>query len=239
MLLTNNLRKIVNSGIWISGLLICKNPFQKKSKLNRLLVVRTDGIGDFVLFIPALKCLREKFVDFTIYMIVQDKVGNLVEECPFVDKVFTYNDRKFRGNIFFKISFLLKIYKSKCSICLYPAYSRDRIGDEMVLWSAARQKMGWDPDSANMTKREKVRGDKIYTKLFTSSLGLWEHELGKNRELVRQMKIVTTDLKPVFWPDRRLHTNQFDLINQLPDLPLIAILPGAAISFHAYLPFGR
>ena len=234
MLLTNNLRKIVNSGIWISGLLICKNPFQKKSKLNRLLVVRTDGIGDFVLFIPALKYLREKFADFVIYMIVRDTVGDLAEDCPFVDKVFTYNDKKFRGNFFFKISFLMKIHKSKCSICLYPAYSRDRIGDEMVLWSAARQKMGWDPDSANMTKKEKVRGDRIYSKLFVSSLGLWEHELGKNRELLKQMKIETADLKPVFWPNRRATDNQSDVPNQSPDLPMIAILPGAAVPYRQW-----
>jgi len=64
----------------------------------------------------------------------------------------------------------LHIYLNRFTICINPVYSRERIIEEMVLWTNATEKIGWDTKSPNMTENEKKRGDKIYTHSIKSNL---------------------------------------------------------------------
>lgn len=60
-------------------------------QVKRALVVRLDEIGDVVMTTPFLRELRRNLPDAWITLIVKPTVYNLVELCPYVNEVLTYD----------------------------------------------------------------------------------------------------------------------------------------------------
>lgn len=60
-------------------------------RVNRVLVVRLDEIGDMILFSPFLRELRGLLPQAQITLVVTPLAYNLVELCPYVDRLLTYN----------------------------------------------------------------------------------------------------------------------------------------------------
>lgn len=61
------------------------------TQVKRVLVVRLDEIGDVVLTTPFLRELRRNLPDAWITLIVKPDVYNMVDICPYVNEVLTYN----------------------------------------------------------------------------------------------------------------------------------------------------
>src|SRR3990172_7058464 len=61
--------------------------------LKRVLVVRLDEIGDVIMTTPFLRELRRLLPDAWITLVVKPAVHNLVERCPYVNEVLTYDWR--------------------------------------------------------------------------------------------------------------------------------------------------
>lgn len=60
------------------------------SVVKNILVVRNDRFGEFLLNIPALRALKEKFVEAKITLVVDSYVRELAESIPFVDEVIEW-----------------------------------------------------------------------------------------------------------------------------------------------------
>jgi ADP-heptose:LPS heptosyltransferase len=67
-----------------------------RETLRRILVVRTDRIGDIVLSTPALRALREALPGAEIDYVVQEKYAPLMEAYPGWNRLFTLKDRDSR-----------------------------------------------------------------------------------------------------------------------------------------------
>ncbi|MEM1995641.1 MAG: glycosyltransferase family 9 protein [Thermoplasmatales archaeon] len=61
------------------------------SQVKRVLVIRLDEIGDVVMTTPFLRELRRNLPDAWITLVVKPQVYNLVELCPYVNEVLTYD----------------------------------------------------------------------------------------------------------------------------------------------------
>jgi len=61
------------------------------SQAKRVLVVRLDEIGDVVMTTSFLRELRQNLPDAWITLVVKPQVYNLVELCPYVNEVLTYD----------------------------------------------------------------------------------------------------------------------------------------------------
>ncbi len=173
--------------------------YRRIGKRKSVIIVRTDNIGDYILFMPFLELIRKKYPDYQINIILKNTVSQLVEGYASIDEVVIFNEKKYRRNIWYKYAFLLKLLREKYAICLYPAYSRERIGDEMVLWTAAAQRIAWDSDATNMTWAEKVRGDRIYTTLIKGYFSQTTHESERNREFLQNLEIRFDELHREVW----------------------------------------
>lgn len=57
---------------------------------SRILVIRIDDVGDFVLTTPFLKALRDRFPDAHISLIVTSMVLPLASTCPYVNEVIPF-----------------------------------------------------------------------------------------------------------------------------------------------------
>jgi ADP-heptose:LPS heptosyltransferase len=64
--------------------------------LRRILIVRTDRIGDIVLSTPALRALREALPQAEIDLVVQERYASLLEAYPGWNRLYTLKDRDSR-----------------------------------------------------------------------------------------------------------------------------------------------
>ncbi|MBN1396969.1 MAG: glycosyltransferase family 9 protein [Bacteroidetes bacterium] len=174
--------RITSSFAWYLGLLKKRD---RGSGRKGVLIIRTDLIGDFILFSPALKYLRKKYDGMNISLVVQNVAGGIAEENTYIDDIIILNKKKYRLNMIYRILFLWKIRKRRFRIAINAVYSRDIISDEIALWTNAEEKIGWDTNIPNMFSDEKARGDRIYTQLYASKYEAPDtHELLRNRELL-------------------------------------------------------
>ncbi len=63
-------------------------------KINRILVTRTDRIGDVVLSTPVIEALRLQFPKAVISMMVSPLTQNLIQGNPFLDEVIVYDKQE-------------------------------------------------------------------------------------------------------------------------------------------------
>ncbi|MDD5128773.1 MAG: lipopolysaccharide heptosyltransferase II [Candidatus Omnitrophica bacterium] len=67
------------------------NPQGFRPKYKRILIVRTDRIGDVLLSTPVIKALRQKYPQAYISMIVSPYARDIVEANPYLDEVIIYD----------------------------------------------------------------------------------------------------------------------------------------------------
>jgi heptosyltransferase-2 len=70
----------------------------QKNYFKKILVVRTDRIGDVVLSTPVLKGLRDNFPQSHIAVMVSPQAREIVEDNPYINEVIVYDkDKKDKG----------------------------------------------------------------------------------------------------------------------------------------------
>ena len=76
-----------------------QNLTQSRAYKN-ILLIRLDEIGDVVLMTPLLREMRSNYPEADITLIVKPQVYNLVELCPYVNKVMTFDRYEGRFSLF-------------------------------------------------------------------------------------------------------------------------------------------
>jgi len=163
---------------------------RRRSRDNRIAILRTDLIGDNIIFSGAYKYVREKYGDCEIVFIGQEMIKDLLQECPYLDAFICFNKNKYRKNIFYRIKTLIKVSSYRFKIVLNPMHYRDSISDELALWAFATQTIGWNAGERNMEIAQQKRGNRVYTNLFqlNSSQDV-KHEIWFNIEFLKKLEI--------------------------------------------------
>jgi len=65
-----------------------------RANIKNILVVRNDRFGEFLLNIPALRALKETFINARIITVVNPYVRELAECMPFVDEIIEWGSEK-------------------------------------------------------------------------------------------------------------------------------------------------
>ena len=61
---------------------------------KKILVIRNDKLGDFMLAWPSFQMVRQLFPDSTIYTLVPEYTSPMAELCPWIDEIVLDNDRE-------------------------------------------------------------------------------------------------------------------------------------------------
>jgi len=85
-------------------------------KINRILAVRNDRFGEFLLTIPAFQGLKAEYPRAKLTLAVDNCVYELAKRLPFVDELLTWENRRHRLPEILKFSRELK--KKKYDACL-------------------------------------------------------------------------------------------------------------------------
>jgi heptosyltransferase-2 len=94
----------------------------KSCKYKRILVVRTDRIGDVVLSTPVIKALRDNYPNAFIAMMVAPFAKDIVNGNPYLDEVIVYDKNIRHKSWFSSIKFALNLKRKRIdlSIVLHP-----------------------------------------------------------------------------------------------------------------------
>lgn len=150
---------------------------------KRLLIVKADAIGDYILFrnfIAKVKC-SPKYKDCEI-----DLLGNKAWE----SLAMAYDRQHLNGTYFIspnKIAYqpgaLLKLgwalFKRNYAVVLNPSSTRTFIPDGLAGLTAARQIIGFESDFEGMPAKYKIKTDKFYTTKLRLPAGVY-HEFHRN-----------------------------------------------------------
>ncbi|MCX5712746.1 MAG: lipopolysaccharide heptosyltransferase II, partial [Candidatus Omnitrophica bacterium] len=158
-----------------------------KTEFKRILVVRTDRIGDVVLSTPVLKGLRENFPQAYIAMMVSPYAKDIVEGNPFVDEVITYDKDAKHKSWFESMKFSRNLKKRgfDLALILHPINRAHLI----TYFSGIKKRVGFDRKFGflltDRIKHAKQEGQK--------------HELEYNLDFLRYLGIEPQD-KKLFMP---------------------------------------
>jgi len=89
------------------------------NKIKKILVTRTDRIGDVVLSTPIFQSIKEAFPQATVYALVLPTTCEIVEDNPYIDNVIVYDKRKKQKSFFQTIKFGLMLRKEKIDVAIH------------------------------------------------------------------------------------------------------------------------
>jgi ADP-heptose:LPS heptosyltransferase len=203
--------------------------FGKKSseiKKKTLLLLRLDSIGDYILFRNYIELLKTSgpYKDYSITLCGNSWWKELSENLDnkFIDE-FMWVDYKSMLNLEYKSKIIKSIHQKGFEVLIHPTYSRDFIGDEIVKWSGAKERIGYDGDLVNLSLEQKEWNNKHYTKLIPST-EIFEFEFFRNQYFFEQILANKIQLqKPIINYPKVLENR-------------VVIFPGAKDDFRRWSP---
>lgn len=210
-------------------------PHQTDKKLKKkILIIRHDAIGDFILWLDAAKGLRELYPQSTYEITL---LGNQIwtpvaEKVTFFDRVLSLDRRKFINNPFYRLNILKNIRWAGFSTVIQPTFSREFLfGDAIVRASGADERIGSHGDFSNINLWQKLISDRWYTRLipatkeplmelernaeFMQGLGLKTFQAGLPELAVTESLPKYFDLTDyyVFFPGAGTHSRRWPISN--------------------------
>ncbi len=228
----NSIRNIVKTVMdsYISFECAIIRVFYRSTK-QKVLILRKDVIGDFILFIPTLKHYREFYRNQEVHLVVNTLAIDLKVQFPFIDKIIPYDGKRFRTNFWSRRGFFHTLAKEDYRTVIYPVYSREYIGDRMVRATGATETITFK------SERGAMHTDLYYTRIIESPKDLTEPE----RNMYFLSKVIGKDVCSVYPNlDIQLFDNQ-DFIKLKKSLPIVdkqyvVLLPGAGDRYRTWQP---
>jgi len=159
----------------------------KNTSFKRILIVRTDRVGDVLLSTPVIKALREEFPSAYIAMMVSPYAKDAIEGNPYLDEVIVYDKDGRDKSWFASAKFALSLRKKKFDLALV-LHPTNRV-HLVTFFSGIPRRIGYDRKMgfllSDRIKHTKQHGEK--------------HELEYNLDLVRYLGIEPQD-KTLFIP---------------------------------------
>lgn len=107
---------------------------------NKILIVRLDRLGDFILTLPAIKAIKNNFPQAKISLLVRPFLKEFAASLPYISQVFVYNPNE----VFLKKLKLFKnLRRQKFDLAIDFMYAPDIKPALFTLLSGAKQRIGF------------------------------------------------------------------------------------------------
>jgi ADP-heptose:LPS heptosyltransferase len=180
------------------------NRFRTPNK--RILIIKTDAIGDYVLFRNFLEVVKasEKFKDHEI-----DLLGNAVWQdiALWYDKPFVSGFRFVKPDDLYESPMqLLKLawsfFRSNYDLVLQPSYSRTFIGDGLAGITGAINIIGFESDEERIAPKYKRKTDQFYSERLILPKPYY-FEFDRTRYFFEQVLKHPVDLAGPHFPEKK------------------------------------
>ena len=147
-----------------------------QAPIQSILLIRLDELGDLVLTTPLIRELRRSFPDAWITLVVQPKLFNLVEPCPYLNEILTFDSdppKPFRRLRLHRHALQLArqhLQPRHFDVAIVPRWHADaQHASFLAYYSGARRRLGYS-ENVNSYKRNVNRGlDGLFTDLLSDS----------------------------------------------------------------------
>jgi ADP-heptose:LPS heptosyltransferase len=200
---------------------------------DRVLIVRIDAIGDFVLWLDAAQAIVKHYKAHgkRVILVANDVWATWARELAIFETVIALDRRKFETDLRYRFQLGRAIRKLKCSIAIQPSYSRTRewlLGDAVVRVSGASERIGSSGDTSRIQLWQKRVSDRWYTRLIPSSPEPCM-ELVRNAEFVRALGQIEFLAKvPNLYEISPLRKDESFIAAMPADLKYYVLFPGAS-----------
>lgn len=190
---------------------------------NTCLIVRTDNIGDFVLWLDAAAQMRNHYRSCRMVAVVGAASADLAQRCGVFDEIIPVDIPMFTRSVTYRWKLMRKLQGYRAATVIQPTYSRMfLIGDAIVRLCGAPERIGFAGDLSNMSQWQRKLSDSWYTRLVPSSPGPLM-EIERNRDFLRGLGVVTAEAR----------VTQLPVMAQLPEALRVEgdyfiIFPGAS-----------
>lgn len=157
-------------------------------KIKKILITRTDRIGDLVLSTPIFAAIRAKYPDVWLSALSFQENREILEGNPYLNEVILYDKKGSEKGVLGQISFSGKIRKKRFDVVIH-LHSTNRM--HVMSWLAGIPvRIGWKRKSSwALTK--------AYPDLKKEGL---RHEAEYNFELLKEMGIQKPEILKSFFP---------------------------------------
>lgn len=172
-------------------------------KSKTLLLVKTEAIGDYILFRNFIQLIKEseKFRDYHITLIGNELWKDLAlqEDAEFCDEFIWINRKKITDDSSYRKQVLKQVYLAGFEYVIQANFSREfLIGDSILRASHAPFRLGSLGDAANDLSVFKSISDTWYTHLYSkNSIPVFEFE--KNRVFFEEVLQLSLHIKVPFF----------------------------------------
>jgi len=90
----------------------------KSHKYKKILIVRTDKIGDLVLSTPVIKVVRDAYPHSHIAAVVRPYAHEIIKGNPYLDEIITYEKAKKGSGVLWDLKFIMGLRKKKFDLAL-------------------------------------------------------------------------------------------------------------------------
>lgn len=208
------------------------------TEVRRVLLVRLDLIGDMVLTTPLLRELRRNLPGAWITLVARPQVYNLIELCPYVNEVLTYDwngPRWIRPLVRHYRALRLAwgyLWPRRFDLAILPRWSADHYhGTFLVYFSGAYSRVAYSEDVDPDKKRLNHGFDRLITHPIIC-IKRPKHEVENNLEILRFLggRIERDQLE--LWlekEDEMFAESVLDKHGVKPSDLLIGVGPGASV----------
>ncbi|MDD3266707.1 MAG: glycosyltransferase family 9 protein [Burkholderiales bacterium] len=182
------------------------------SKEYDLLILKLDVVGDYILFRNFVYEIKDSEEYFNSKIILVGNVAwkDLAEglDGELFDKIIWVNYGELRHKLYkLKLIFHIARYRYKKVIC--PTYSRNFIGDNIINYVVANEKIAFVSDLSCQTKEELLETNTYYTRLIDTGHQIM-FEFFRNKLFFEKFLKKDLNVKPYI---NKISIKEFTLIN--------------------------
>ncbi len=144
--------------------------FYFKKKRRSILILKVDGIGDFILIRNYFEYLSS--LNYNIFLVCNQVCEPLVKryDSEYISKTYTINRNQFHSNLLYRIRILWHLSLYRFDYLLNPNFSREFLYDNCIVrFARAKEKIGFEGNTVNILPQLKEISDQYYTKLITTN----------------------------------------------------------------------
>jgi ADP-heptose:LPS heptosyltransferase len=194
---------------------------------KRILLTRMDSVGDVLMFSASLPAYRKMFDEHHLVLLVRQEVAEIVKGCPFVDEIWTIDEKRFRTNLRVRWHWCRRIYKAGFDIAVNTVFSNNFPEfDCLIGWTGASKRVAHRCDD-RYGKRQ--RGWPHYTELAPSGKET-RFEIDRNFDLLRYFGYRgETERITRIWTEQRRNSGEVGPRINSNDQPYAIVCPGARV----------
>ena len=138
-----------------------------RSPSKRLLIIKTDAIGDYILFRNFIQTVKESpmYAGYEINLVANTICQEIASnyDTPFVTDLYFIRPNELYYSPIKTLALGWKLFKKNYQVVLQPTYTRTLINDGLAGLAAAKKTIAFEGDTEGITEKYKVKTDNFYT----------------------------------------------------------------------------